>query len=103
MYVGICCTAHNNDALTATDLRFYYTGSFADYNSSYVYVAPIFGPTLTPTLSGGNISISWAPAGGHIESTAALGAGAIWTSNGVANPYITPASGPEKFFRVVVP
>lgn len=101
MYVGICCTAHNNNSTSATDLNYYYTASFANYNSSYI--APTNTPqaSLSASISGSNISISWTPAGGTLQSSPALGAGATWTAVGTANPASVPLSGGSaKFFRV---
>lgn len=60
-------------------------------------------PTITVSSTGGNIRIEWTPAGGHLESSPALGPGATWTSEGTANPATLPISGGAKFFRVVVP
>jgi len=101
-YVGICCTAHNNNSTTATTLNFYYTASFADYNSSFVASTNAGPAKLTATLSGGNVVISWSPAGGTLQSSLKVGAGAAWTAVGTANPSapIPIAGAADKFFRV---
>jgi hypothetical protein len=99
MYVGICCTAHANDNFNVTALRFVYTGSFANYNSSFVAAPP--QARLTASLSGGNVVISWSPTGGTLQSSPTLGATATWTPVGTANPSAPiPATGGAKFFRV---
>ena len=101
VYVGICCTAHINDALTADPPLHYYTASFANYNSSFVASTIPTQATVTASISGGNIVISWAPAGGTLQSTTALGANATWSTVGTANPATIPLSGAgAKFFRV---
>lgn len=63
--------------------------------------APTEQPKITITRSGNSVQISWSPAGGHLESKAALGTGP-WTSEGAANPVTLQISG-ERYFRVVVP
>jgi len=99
-YVGICCTAHANDATSATVLRDYYTASFANYNSAFV-PKQSSQATLKASLSGGNVVISWTPSGGTLQSSSTLGAGATWTPVGTANPATVPLSGASaKFFRV---
>jgi hypothetical protein len=104
LYVGICCTSHNNDAPTADPPLHYYTASFANYNSSYVASTAPSQPSLSASISGGNIVISWAPTGGTLQSTTALGAGATWSTVGTANPATISLSGAgAKFFRVVTP
>jgi hypothetical protein len=100
VYVGICTTAHNNDPAGMTSgFQYYNTAEYADYNSNYVPAAG--APTLSATLSGGNIVISWAPDGGTLQSTTALGG--TWTDVGTANPATVPMSDPVMFFRVVGP
>jgi hypothetical protein len=100
VYVGICCTAHNNNGVTATDLTYYYTASFANYGT---FTPPTNGQpaTLTAKVTGGNVVISWSPAGGTLQSTTTLSP-AAWTPVGTANPSAPiPISGAaDKFFRV---
>jgi PA14 domain len=100
LYVGICATAHNNNAVDATVLNYYYNASFANYNSSFIPTPPSNNPKLTASISGGNIVISWAPAGGTLQSSPSVGTGAVWTPAGTANPATIPISGTAKFFRV---
>jgi hypothetical protein len=102
VYVGICTTAHNNDALTyppPTTFNYYNTAEYANYNSSYVPAA-----TLLVHLSGGNVVVSWSPIGGRLFSSPAIsGPGVNWQPVGTANPAsITLGTGPQ-FFRVVNP
>ncbi|HLH55010.1 MAG TPA: hypothetical protein VKY92_15480, partial [Verrucomicrobiae bacterium] len=98
LYVGVCCTAHANDSFSATQLKYVYTASFADYNSSYVPPAP--APTVSASVTGQNIVITWSPAGGTLQATPTLGPGAVWTTVGTANPATVPISGNARFFRV---
>ena len=59
-------------------------------------------PQLSASLAGGNITISWTPAVGRLQS--AVEVGGDW--NDVAapsNPFTEPATGESKFYRVVVP
>jgi len=106
VYVGLCTTAHNNDSATAVPppppFKYYNTAEYADYTSSFV--ATLFHAQMTASLSGGNIVISWTPAGGHLESTPALnGVGLNWQSLGTANPSTNPITSGSQFFRVATP
>jgi len=98
VYVGICQTAHNNDAIvyppTPYDQLLYVnTASYDNYNSSYVA-----SPILTITPSGANVSVSWTPAGMNLYSSPDL---VTWTLiPGASNPYVTAASGSAMFFMV---
>jgi len=99
VFVGLCCTAHNNNSTAATVLNYYYTASF-DHYGPFVQSVPTQA-TLKASLSGNNISISWTPAGGTLQSSPTLGTGATWTPVGAANPATVPLSGGSaKFFRV---
>jgi PA14 domain len=102
LYVGIAVTAHIDPATyydPTTYPKYMNTSAFDGYNSSYVPPTP--GPTLTASLSGANIVISWAPSGGTLQSTTALGG--AWTAVGTANPATVPMSGNAMFFRVSSP
>lgn len=104
VYVGLCTTAHNNDPVVdpaPTTFKYYNTAQYADYTSSFVPSPP--RPTLSFSVSGGNMSISWTPAGGHLEASPALGAGGNWQSLGTANPASVPIGPNAQFFRVVTP
>ena len=99
-YVGICGTAHANDPYGATELKYVYTASFADYNSAYVAPTNTIQATVSASIAAGNIVISWTPAGGTLQSSPTVGQGAAWTAVGTANPATIPVSGTAKFFRV---
>ncbi len=90
-----------------------YAGAFtaaqvtADFNAgpnTVVLAPPVAAPAnpkLSATLSGSNIVITWAPAGGTLQSSTSVGAGATWLPVGTANPATIPLSGSvNKFFRV---
>lgn len=100
VYVGICCTAHNNDPASAVVPTLYYTASFANYNSAFVAPTNSSPATVKASISGSNISISWTPTGGTLQSSPTVGPGATWTPVGTANPATVPISGSTKFFRV---
>jgi hypothetical protein len=104
VYVGLCTTAHNNDAITyppPTTFLYYNTAEYADYNSSYVLPTP---PQLSISLSGNNVIISWTPAGGHLESSPAIsGPGVNWQTVGASNPGTIAIGAGPVFFRVVNP
>jgi hypothetical protein len=100
VYVGICTTAHNNDALPLAGLPVYLdTAVYDNYNSSYSQSI-----TLNCTVSGGNVTVGWAPAGGTLWSSPALsGPGAVWTPVGTSNPTVLPNAGGSLFFKVSNP
>ncbi|HEU0010285.1 MAG TPA: hypothetical protein VFT34_10770, partial [Verrucomicrobiae bacterium] len=61
-------------------------------------------PRLSSALSGGNITISWAPGVGRLQSATEIGG--RWDDvppSDPPNPHTEPATGALKFFRVVVP
>jgi hypothetical protein len=99
LFVGIATTGHNNDEPDATWQRFWNTSGYANYGP--VTVAPV----MAASLLGNNLSISWAPAGGFLESSPVLGPGAVWTpvTGGTANPALIPLTAEPRFFRVSVP
>jgi hypothetical protein len=106
VYVGMGTTAHNNDANVmwpVTDystLTYLNTVHYADYNPKYVWSPAKIPAKLSFTMSAGNIIISWAPTGGTLWSSPALGSAANWTAVGAANPATIPISGPANYFRV---
>jgi PA14 domain len=107
VYVGICCTAHNNDpaGTPASQLRFMAYMDFDSYNSSYVYVPPTIITMGAPQRVGNNIVITWTPAVGHLLESPALGAGANWqpVTGGTGGSVSVPITGAGMFFRVVTP
>jgi len=61
-------------------------------------------PALQATLSGGNLSISWSPASTGQKLQSALSVTGPWSDvDSAANPYVTSATEPVRFFRVVTP
>jgi len=62
-------------------------------------------PTITVVKSGGNLSVSWAPAGGRLQSTPALqGTSTVWTDVSSVNPAnVAIGSSGNLFLRVVNP
>jgi len=102
VYVGLCTTAHNNDALGGPPpppFRYYNTVEYANYTSSYVAPAQ-----LTAVVSGANVIVSWAPSGGHLEGSPAIsGPGVNWQPLGSSNPASVPIGTGARFFRVVNP
>jgi hypothetical protein len=76
------------------------------YNLNFFMLVPVqvVHPTLSVSQSGGNVTISWSPAGGTLLSSPALsGPTAIWTPVGTANPtVINSAFNKVQYFRVQV-
>jgi hypothetical protein len=63
--------------------------------------APVSGgPTLKFSVSGKDLTISWSPTGGTLQSTPAFGAGAVWTDAGTANPATVTIGTGTAFYRV---
>jgi hypothetical protein len=56
--------------------------------------------TLTATRSGQTMTISWAPAGGTLQSTTSLSE-PNWTTVGADNPANITVEGTQRFFRVL--
>lgn len=102
VYVGLCTTAHNNDALGGPPpppFKYYNTVEYANYTTTYV--AP---GQLTAVVSGGNVIVSWAPTGGHLEASPAISGPAVnWQTVGSGNPATIPIAPGARFFRVVNP
>jgi hypothetical protein len=102
VYVGLCTTAHNNDAFGGPPpppFKYYNTVEYANYTSSYVPPAQ-----LTAVISGANVIVSWAPTGGHLEASPAIsGPGVNWQPVGGGNPATVPIGPGSRFFRVKNP
>jgi hypothetical protein len=99
VYVGLCTTAHNNDAFglgPAGPFKYYNTVEYANYTSSYVPPAQ-----LTALVSGANIIVSWAPNVGHLEASPTVSG--PWVNIGSSNPATIPIGPGARFFRVVNP
>jgi hypothetical protein len=61
-------------------------------------------PTVSVVRSGSNLTISWAPAGGTLQSTGELlPTGSTWAPVGTANPATVAIGSSNAFFRVSVP
>ncbi len=94
-------------ALTASEVSaIYQAGLKGQPLTSVVETPTTSGATLAATVSGGNIVISWAPAGGRLESTPALlPGGTVWTvvGNGTNNPATVTIGKGDSFFRIVNP
>jgi hypothetical protein len=65
-------------------------------------VAGGIGPqaTLSASVSGDRIVVSWTPIGGTLQYSPSLGAGETWSTVGTANPTTVTNSASAKFFRV---
>jgi hypothetical protein len=63
--------------------------------------APLPPAQLTMTGNGSNLTFSWQPAGGRLQSTGALGS--AWTDVPGSQPLTLPIGNSTAFFRVVVP
>jgi hypothetical protein len=102
VYVGLCTTAHNNDPLGGPPpppFLYYNTAEYANYASSFTAPA-----RLSISLSGANVTISWAPAGGRLFSSPAIaGPGVNWQPLGASNPATVPIGAAPQFFQVVNP
>ena len=103
VYVGICQSAHNNDPAPFapfTQPVFIDTVDYDSFNAAYV--APVTtNVTLIIKRSGSKVLISWAPAGGTLLSSPALGAKANWQPvANPANPMTVPIGHGAQYFRV---
>jgi hypothetical protein len=106
VYVGICTTAHNNDAV-GTDpslLQYLNIVDYDNYNSSYVAVPAI--KLAAPRVVGNNVTITWAPNVGHLlASPATAGPNVDWqpVTGGTGGSVTIPLTSTPMFFRVVNP
>ncbi|HEY3853215.1 MAG TPA: PA14 domain-containing protein [Verrucomicrobiae bacterium] len=97
VYVGLCTTAHT--ASPGTDIA---TAVYQNFGDFVAGTGPTTGPTVKASISGGNISISWAPAGGSLYSSPILSSNpADWTLVGTTNPYSAPLGNGSLFFKVI--
>jgi hypothetical protein len=58
------------------------------------------GITLTASLSGNTLTVSWTPAGGTLQSTPSLSGTPVWTDVGTANPAAVTVGPGARFLRV---
>ncbi|HZR16311.1 MAG TPA: hypothetical protein VFE51_03210 [Verrucomicrobiae bacterium] len=79
----------NDEGLFLDDIQF---------SSQSVSVAPPI--SLSTSLSGTHIEISWAPSGGTLESSPVVGPGATWSTVGTQNPTNIPVASGARFFRI---
>jgi len=104
IYVGICVTAHNNDVNGSPPYKYYNTSVFDSYNSSFVAATPA-ARLQVGLASGNNITVSWTPLGGRLQSSPQIsGAGVDWQDVAAAtNPMNIPILPGVRYFRVVNP
>ncbi len=57
-------------------------------------------PVLAITRTANGASISWTPAGGTLQESSAVGAGAVWTNVGTANPAAVTFGAGNKYYRI---
>jgi hypothetical protein len=105
VYVGICCTAHNNDAVGTPASQLKYM-AYMDFDSFGAVPPP--PPTVitisAPQRVGNNIVITWTPAVGHLWASPALtGPGVDWQQIGTGGSVSVPITGTGQFFRVISP
>jgi regulation of enolase protein 1 (concanavalin A-like superfamily) len=102
VYVGLCQTAHNNDSTPTppfNELVFLDTADYDSFNAAYV--PPATGGKLSITRSGSTFILSWAPAGGTLQSSPALGASANWQPVANAtNPMTNSIGKTDQYFRL---
>ncbi|MCX6883401.1 MAG: Ig-like domain-containing protein, partial [Verrucomicrobia bacterium] len=76
-----------------------YMAKFRSYSDG-ASAPPADPAKLTVSSADGKVSVSWTPTGGTLQSSSAVGAGAVWTDVGAGNPAsITPSSA-TLFLRV---
>lgn len=56
--------------------------------------------SLSASISGANIEISWTPSGGTLQSSPVVGPRATWSTVGTQNPTNVPVAGGARFFRI---
>lgn len=101
VYVGICATAHNNDAVgtPASQLRFMAYMDFDNYNSSWTPVSTV--RIGKPVVSGSNVTITWAPALGTLYASPAIAGPLVnWVSVGTGGSVTLPMTPAPRFFKV---
>jgi len=89
--------------LTATEIASIYQAGLNHQSFTTIKeTPPSTPPTLTAVRSGSNLVISWTPAGGKLQSAAAvLSSGTVWTDVGTANPATVAIGTGNSYFRVV--
>ena len=85
----------HQDSLFSADLTF-------GLSVGAIVPSLVAAPQLSSSLAGGNITISWEPAVGQLQSATEVGG--PWSDVTPSQPpYTEPATGARKFFRVAVP
>lgn len=100
---------------TASPLTIKFRGIPADGNEAGAHIDDVFltqdcpcqpNPVLSIALNGSNIVISWSGSGYRLESTTTLAnpsSATVWSNVPGTSSVTLPASGPQKFFRLVCP
>jgi hypothetical protein len=87
-----------NRVLTAAEVAALYSGG---QGTPVGVLGDVTAPMMVQaSRSGSNLTIQWAPAGGTLESSPALGPAAVWTAVGTANPATVPIGVANTFYRV---
>ena len=86
----------HQDSLFSADL------TFAASVSAIVPSVGVAAPQLSSSLSGGNITISWDPPVGRLQSATEIAGDWTDVEPSPSNPHTEPATGARKFFRVKV-
>ena len=105
VYVGLCTTAHNNDAVGTApgDLLYVNTVDYDNYNSSYVATSSA-PAVLAATVAGNQITVTWTPNVGRLLASPALtGPNVNWQQVGTGGSVTLPTTGSSMFFQVVNP
>jgi hypothetical protein len=90
-----------NRVLTATEVATLYNSGAGTAISSLPGVnEPVPPVSVTVARAGANITIQWSPSGGTLETSPALGAGAVWTTVGTANPATVPVGTGNAYYRI---
>jgi hypothetical protein len=101
MLVGMATTAHNNDpAGTPPESQQYWnTVPYADWNSNYQPAAA--RPTLSYSVTGNQMTISWLPAVGTLQQSPTLTGGSWTTVPSTGGSATVTIGAGNAFFRVV--
>jgi hypothetical protein len=102
VYVGVCCTAHNNDPVgtPASQLLYMAYMDFDNYNSSYVPQAIIINTPQVDVVHN-TVTITWTPAVGTLYASPAIaGPNVDWLSVGTGGSVTLPMTPAPRFFKV---
>jgi hypothetical protein len=87
-----------NRVLSADEVAVLYNGGTGTAISTLPQPAAAVKATIA--RSGANVTISWSPAGGTLESSPTLGAGATWSTVGTSNPATIAIGAGDLYYRV---